>query len=495
MESGVDRRAGGRGARRRQEDQRRAEMRASLQTREQYDKLWMQWHLKLLAPVSEQVLQQAARYLTPEDFDGVVEERAGSDLCGYPLCNRKAQQLKQRYHISLARRKVFDISEQVNYCSGRCMAGARFFRHQLPEDPIYMRGRNQTLHIDVLPLDSKEVPRSKADDGPAWKRSGEGEVSDALERYRKKQMDKMNIPEAVATNNPLTIVEHSPESARPGIEEDMARLSFADVEGFKPKIDAARIKTDIRRAQGIAAAKPKARPGPKAEEQPSDAEVLRITVDGKEPKAQWLHEAQSSHSSEYGSSGDSDSDSDEGETAASDTGYFKQLFPNSTQRGMPTLSLFGRMWTLVDRIATKSTAAFLRDLGQTDDVSALYARAAEYRAAPGDQAMATRQGLLADGVLREIDGLWRKMGVALVLTHEVQILVSTLELDSNMAVFGQGELQLLGLVVVLALTQADPGIRRAVDGSQGAQELDATLKGLGSDRSLLGTIAQRLGEA
>ncbi|KAJ2585658.1 hypothetical protein IWW49_004469, partial [Coemansia sp. RSA 1797] len=75
---------------------RKTTIKESAKRREQYTQLSLLWHEKLLRPVKENVLEQAARYLTPSEYDDVVEERSLSGLCGYPLCDRPPQKIEQR---------------------------------------------------------------------------------------------------------------------------------------------------------------------------------------------------------------------------------------------------------------------------------------------------------------------------------------------------------------------------------------------------------------
>ena len=49
----------------------------------------------------------------PSHYSDVVDERNICHLCGYPMCgNPLDEQLKQTYHISLAQKKVFDLTER-----------------------------------------------------------------------------------------------------------------------------------------------------------------------------------------------------------------------------------------------------------------------------------------------------------------------------------------------------------------------------------------------
>ncbi|KAJ2767844.1 hypothetical protein IWQ57_003787 [Coemansia nantahalensis] len=487
----------------------------SARARAQYEQHSLEWCEKLFVPVDAATLRQAARYLTPEDYDGVIVERAAEGLCGYPLCSRTPQTIDKRFHISLSQRKVFDISEHGNYCGSKCMVGSRFYRLQLPEDPVYMRKRGADLDIDVLPLDydSAAVLGAGAhgktrEDGcpPPEQQPCDGEEG-ALEWYRRSLVRKMNIPETVATASPLKIVEHAPGDAKYDVADAIDRLTFADVEGFKPEKDEARIKKAVRTV-GAAAAPKEARDasvgrraatgetnkaGVLAHDNDADG-VLRVVVKGQPPEAEQMLNAL------WHSDSDSASDDDGEESRgpappAGSSNHFARLFAGEASRhGQLSMSLFGRMWSLVDIVATKSTAALLRDLAHGGPADQLRERAAGYYASPDDESMATRHELFAAAMERELDELRPRLHIATTPGAELRMLVWTLELRSNMVVFSKEEHQLLCLVLLLALARALPELGRELERPATAAALDTALGSLGTDRSLLGAIAGRLHE-
>ncbi|KAJ2850177.1 hypothetical protein IWW36_002085 [Coemansia brasiliensis] len=453
--------------------QRRQVLKESIARREQYTQLWLQWHQKLLQPTSEHILKQAARYLTPQDYQDVVDERATTDLCGYPLCNQATQKIEQRYRISLARRKVYDISEQANYCSKTCMVASRFYREQLPEEAIYMRSRSQDIPIQVLPLGSKLQGGSE--------KSQTGDI----EWYRKSLLSSMKIPEAVAEANPLQVVEHKTKAPEvTDVVEGMAQLSFAEVEGFASEMDMTRIKKNVRST---------------AEQKKSNSNKQSMTLpvtekymDADKPASDTEEEAKSMSEILTGILAD-DSDEEYEEQTGADQGHFAKLFANENgqQAGVPPLSLFGRMWMLIDRISTRTTNLLLKDLQQTGDI---YDNAASYYSSPGDHSMAIRQGLLADSVTREVAQIMSQLQAPVEVDRELQMLVSTLELHSNMVVFSKSELQLLGIVFILALAQSMSKLQQAIRAPEASRKLEAMVADLGSDMSLMKMLAQRLHE-
>lgn len=56
--------------------------------------------------------------LSTSQYADVVEERNIVGLCGYPLCNTALGPIpKQKYHVSLAKKQIFDLTERkVGVC-------------------------------------------------------------------------------------------------------------------------------------------------------------------------------------------------------------------------------------------------------------------------------------------------------------------------------------------------------------------------------------------
>lgn len=87
--------------------------------------------------------------LCQRDYDSIVQERFLLKLCGYPLCSNKlTKEWKQKYHISLKDRKIYDVEIRKLYCSTRCMDTSTNYRNKnLPEQPIWMRLEEHHLEI------------------------------------------------------------------------------------------------------------------------------------------------------------------------------------------------------------------------------------------------------------------------------------------------------------------------------------------------------------
>jgi len=136
----------------------------SKKTKEQIEKTSIiekaKWELKIMelqekmfeTPVTIEFLKHIAKYFQPAHYEEVVIERKSLNICGYPLCNKKTQQLKGKYKLSSSKGKIFDITELKSYCGSDCMISSRYFASQLLDEPIYLRNLETIKEVDVIPL-------------------------------------------------------------------------------------------------------------------------------------------------------------------------------------------------------------------------------------------------------------------------------------------------------------------------------------------------------
>jgi hypothetical protein len=53
------------------------------------------------------------KYISESHFQDIIEERAISLNCGYPMCQKKLKNIpSQQYHISTKMNKVYDLTER-----------------------------------------------------------------------------------------------------------------------------------------------------------------------------------------------------------------------------------------------------------------------------------------------------------------------------------------------------------------------------------------------
>ncbi|CAL1545495.1 unnamed protein product [Lymnaea stagnalis] len=102
--------------------------------------------------IDEEYLIHCGRLISREHYSDIIDERAITLLCGYPLCGNSLENIpKKKYHISTRTNKVYDISERKNFCSNQCLKASKHFHTQIPESPLWSRERELDTEIVLLP--------------------------------------------------------------------------------------------------------------------------------------------------------------------------------------------------------------------------------------------------------------------------------------------------------------------------------------------------------
>ncbi|CAL1686344.1 unnamed protein product [Lasius platythorax] len=112
---------------------------------------------QLLEPnVNSEWLLQNLRFISKSHMEDVIEERAIIKLCGYVLCSKPLTVvIRQQYHISTHRNKVYDISKRKNFCSSSCYGAANYLLEQMLESPLWLREIDDIPIFQVLPINPK----------------------------------------------------------------------------------------------------------------------------------------------------------------------------------------------------------------------------------------------------------------------------------------------------------------------------------------------------
>ncbi|KAH9498496.1 hypothetical protein Btru_007652 [Bulinus truncatus] len=88
-----------------------------------------------------------------EHYNDIVEERAITMICGYPICSNTLQNIpKKKFQISTKSNKVYNISERKKFCSNQCLKASIFFCNQIPESPLWAREKEILPEIKLFPL-------------------------------------------------------------------------------------------------------------------------------------------------------------------------------------------------------------------------------------------------------------------------------------------------------------------------------------------------------
>lgn len=87
------------------------------------------------------------------DFNDIVQERYILRLCGYPLCSNKlTKEWRQRYHLSVKDKRIYDVEVRKLYCSVNCMDRSIKYRDEnLPQQPIWMRLEGYDINVHIPP--------------------------------------------------------------------------------------------------------------------------------------------------------------------------------------------------------------------------------------------------------------------------------------------------------------------------------------------------------
>ncbi|XP_065896756.1 putative RNA polymerase II subunit B1 CTD phosphatase rpap2 isoform X1 [Dysidea avara] len=113
--------------------------------------------------ITETQLIDSATALDPDHYERVSEERYLDHLCGYPLCDNHVDKVDRPYHISVKTKKVYELTERKQFCSGWCYKASKYFSAQLDPTPLWARGNDKSRPVELLQL----VDTEKKDGGSA----------------------------------------------------------------------------------------------------------------------------------------------------------------------------------------------------------------------------------------------------------------------------------------------------------------------------------------
>ncbi|NXD78218.1 RPAP2 phosphatase, partial [Halcyon senegalensis] len=101
--------------------------------------------------ITEEFLLNSGKFITPSHYKDIVDERSIIKLCGYPLCQKKLDNVpKQKYKISTKTNRVYDITERKCFCSNFCYRASKYFEAQISKSPVWMREEEKPPDIELL---------------------------------------------------------------------------------------------------------------------------------------------------------------------------------------------------------------------------------------------------------------------------------------------------------------------------------------------------------
>lgn len=91
-------------------------------------------------------LDLAKKWLLPQQYYDVVEERSSDGRCGFPLCRQKITSSRPgRLRLSYLEKKIYDDEMSSRYCSSSCIERSQIFSNQLDESSPFTRKCVATL--------------------------------------------------------------------------------------------------------------------------------------------------------------------------------------------------------------------------------------------------------------------------------------------------------------------------------------------------------------
>lgn len=90
--------------------------------------------------VEPDMLKMASRFLRPDEYEDILEERNILHLCGYPLCNSDPKGIKREHQINWRRPTMILPSTYLSrFCTREHYQASEFYQKQLSDVPIFSR--------------------------------------------------------------------------------------------------------------------------------------------------------------------------------------------------------------------------------------------------------------------------------------------------------------------------------------------------------------------
>ncbi|KAI8096607.1 Rtr1/RPAP2 family-domain-containing protein [Halteromyces radiatus] len=384
---------------------------ASAQQRQKVQDRVFAWQEQLFTQerVSVEDLQKAAFWLQPQTYDEIVEERCVQSICGYPLCSRPPQQQQSRYRISLSQRKVFDQSELASYCSLPCLQKSKYYNMQLSEDPVWIRDMASSIpsniHIITLEENFEQAVAQQQQRNQLGRSS-----SDLRQEYVQQLLSNVPLGTNNNTLNPLTATNTN--EMKMVIVEKTSVTSPLNTQfgGIHDAIEGFRIDNKSSKNEpSTILLKPKHQTSTTNHSLPTINDTTKgVDSDELDPESllddametmMMLKKMNLDHLSSNTLSAHTIKDtvsSSPTKDMTSSTQTSRPMSPTSTKatkaavaaieaaaasaaqtkkmknkkkKKEPEMSLFGKIWTMLDRMTTKSTRLFLTTLAEGSNSS------------------------------------------------------------------------------------------------------------------------------
>ncbi|CAG8608200.1 1186_t:CDS:2 [Acaulospora morrowiae] len=467
-------------------NQKQQLLKQSLETRKAFEQLSLEWQEKLYETVQLHVLQESAKYLRPQQYLEVIEERNVDNLCGYPLCSNARQVIKGQFRILNRERIIYDLTELKCYCSTICFTSSKFFATQLSDEPLYLRDLKAWRAVEVIPLgvdtylsratlreivkqelDSKRFNDEKntrrdyvkslmtdlptAPPGLCIKEKdvqepimtfGQGHAYDAIEGYR---IDFQKVGDSEKNKSPTLLL---PKET--GVNNEDEKLKTEEEE--------------YELAMSIANSMFK-----NGRFQYSETEDQEDTVLNESQK-QVLKKQDVIPKEPFRTPSDNTENSlvknEQSPTKSSNSKKSHNNTPVKKRREVLQMSLFGRIWTALDRMTTSYTRFYFKKLGllNIDDADTKQKVVLEepYRNPEDNEIMITRIQIFTEKVMECFYLLKSQLSITVNIESELIELMSTFTLDNTSVMRSNLENNILCMVFIYALSVDIPQLRENI---------------------------------
>ncbi|CDS07578.1 hypothetical protein LRAMOSA01527 [Lichtheimia ramosa] len=448
-------------------------LKESVQQRARMQQLVFSWQEKIFSipKVPSSLLRQAATILQPQTYDEVIEERAVQDWCGYPLCDNAPQKDQPRYHISLSRRKVFDQSELASFCSEACLQRSKYFRMQLSEDPVWIRDMQAVPNVHIIQLD-QDVKKALANE---QQKSNQTRHSGHEIRQNYVQQLLANVPAATAggEHTELRIVEH---------DDAIVMDSETPISGVHDAIEGYRINVKRNSEQPttiILQQQQQQQQEPKQQSEQQDTNTMDLKeedtlledamdtmmklkdlkldqpteIERNAPQPSSSSTRRPSKKVQQPSSALPDNNDTSSPTKEK---VIKMVVPKppvkKKKTQLPEMSLFGKIWTMTDRLTTKATRRYFDELKHTDTVDVREILIQEQQHGQNDESALMRGQIFSEKILETFSIIRAQIGFKDKLEDDLIDLIQTFKFtDASMVVLDGSQAYMMTLVLFKAL--------------------------------------------
>ncbi|KAG2184120.1 hypothetical protein INT44_009135, partial [Umbelopsis vinacea] len=481
--------------------------------------------------VDKATMIEAARYIQPAGYEDVIEERNVEDWCGYPMCSNKRQTMNSKYKISLSERKVFDQTELSTFCSIDCLQRSKFYAAQLSDLPIWSRdvgwvdveviemhenvseviakskrslrsskqnsARLRKAYVENLlstmapaPMELKIIEKEPTAiqhinlPDPASPSNSKAGAHDEIEGYRiqfkGKKAVSIDTPE-----EPTTLIlrpQQSEAASIPAIDsmEELDDAAIAEnamktmmmLKEFKlDELENCQDQLDLMASQEVKEEIPTPTVIVTSSQPPSKKASITSTKKVDQPST---------------SSGKAPEEYDSNqiitivvpsEVARKVQQTRKKNAKLAKKSTVPQMTFFGKMWTLMDRMCTKWTRIYIRNLeGHEDDLPAPTDPEQPYYSEDYN----LRKHIFSEKVMETYGLIRHQIGLDITIEKDILEVIRTFEMsDSAMGMLDSVELYMVTLILFKAIIDALPETRSLLSSGKRAVQYQACCDTIG----------------